>query len=437
MFMRRTFAHSMTRVAAPALLAVLAGAGQASAGWTRWGGPNGDFTLPEAKILDAFPEGGPKVLWKRELTGGFSSIVVAEGVAFVAAREGDDERLLALDATTGEQKWEHRYTAKVPQPTLTDEQKKNPDRQPGEMEYIADFGFGPNSTPLVMGDRVITIGYMGHMHCLDRATGKSLWSHDFQKEFQPNFLRFGYSASPIAYRDTVIAPVGGKEHGLVAFNLSDGKVVWHKHDFGAGYSTPVIFQMGGRDLMAALVEPAIGVFDPTNGELLWSTPHQNPFNSYIPTPMICPGDRLFIGSDGGKGCRMFQLTYKDGQLDAKEEWNGKLKMAHFNAVRIGDRLLATPMQPEMVVAYGLSDGTETWKDRVFGKSNFVVAGEKVLALSDDGKLRLLKLLPDGVTVVSEAKVLGDKQVYSPPSLVGGVLFARDRERVVAVSLTKD
>ena len=41
-------------------------------------------------------------------------------------------------------------------------------------------------------------------------------------------LMYGYSSSPIAFRDTIIVPVGGRGEALMAFNQADGKVAWAK-----------------------------------------------------------------------------------------------------------------------------------------------------------------------------------------------------------------
>jgi TPP-dependent 2-oxoacid decarboxylase len=46
---------------------------------------------------------------------------------------------------------------------------------------------------------------------------------------------------------------------------------------------------------------------------------------------------------------------------------------------------------------------------------------------------LLKLTPEGVTVLSQAKLF-DTVSWTVPTLVGTTLFARDREKIVALDL---
>ena len=99
------------------------------------------------------------------------------------------------------------------------------------------FGAGPHSTPLIVGDRLFTIGTQKQMFAFDKKSGKVLWSHDFVKDFNSHELlirpvvKTGYGCSPIAYRDTIICSVGGPGQSVMAFRQSDGAVVWSASHF--------------------------------------------------------------------------------------------------------------------------------------------------------------------------------------------------------------
>ena len=110
----------------------------------------------------------------------------------------------------GKTLWEHKY--------------------PSRREDFS-FGAGPHSTPLIVGDRLFTIGTNKQLFAFDKKTGRVLWSHDLIKEFNsPELLirpvvKTGYGCSPIAYRDTIICSVGGPGQSVMAFRQSDGAVV--------------------------------------------------------------------------------------------------------------------------------------------------------------------------------------------------------------------
>jgi outer membrane protein assembly factor BamB len=105
----------------------------------------------------------------------------------------------ALDAASGKTEWEFAIPAR---------------HEPG---MAMEHGPGPHSTPLIARDRVFAVSVGGKLQCLDKATGKALWAHDLWEEYGGTRLRRGCSASPIAYRDLVIATVGGSGHAVMAF----------------------------------------------------------------------------------------------------------------------------------------------------------------------------------------------------------------------------
>ena len=103
---------------------------------------------------------------------------------------------MALDATTGETVWEYEYPA------------------PWKDDMDTRFGPGPNSTPLIVGDRIYAIGATVKLHCLDKNTGKKIWGHDLVEEYKAESMLYGYGASPAAYKDTIILPLGGEGQGV-------------------------------------------------------------------------------------------------------------------------------------------------------------------------------------------------------------------------------
>src|SRR5437763_10769005 len=54
--------------------------------WPQWLGPQRDGVWRETGILEKFPRGGPKVLWRREIGGGYAGPAVAGGRVFVTDR---------------------------------------------------------------------------------------------------------------------------------------------------------------------------------------------------------------------------------------------------------------------------------------------------------------------------------------------------------------
>ena len=102
----------------------------------------------------------------------------AKDEAAQAAKKKGQEVVIALDPATGKTVWEHKYPA------------------PWGEKMDITFGPGPNSTPLIVGDRIFTIGATVKLHCLDRATGKVTWAHDLVEEYKADTMMYGYGGQP-------------------------------------------------------------------------------------------------------------------------------------------------------------------------------------------------------------------------------------------------
>src|SRR5881409_3501181 len=102
---------------------VPAGPGRAD-DWPQWMGPQRDGVWREDGILDKFPAGGPKVLWKEPCGVGYAGPSVAGGKlylpdfvpqdklpegGFAKGRFSGQERLVCRDATTGKELWATGY----------------------------------------------------------------------------------------------------------------------------------------------------------------------------------------------------------------------------------------------------------------------------------------------------------------------------------------
>src|SRR5690242_14286284 len=119
----------MPRLTVPLAVAVLGFASLTARAedWPQWLGPKRDGVWRETGILDKFPPGGPKVLWRVPVENGFSGPAVAGGRVYVTdRRRGRDdkgellrptrdggfpgtERVLCLDEADGKVLWKHEY----------------------------------------------------------------------------------------------------------------------------------------------------------------------------------------------------------------------------------------------------------------------------------------------------------------------------------------
>ena len=412
MIMKRTF------VALVVVLA-LASPSNGEADWPQWGGPNRDFQA--SVTLGDWPADGPQMLWRQPLGDGYSSIIVVGDLVYTQYRDGEDELVVAFARADGTRRWEHRYAA--------------PHLDGMRMGY----GAGPHATPLVVGNRLFAVGATGKLNALDAASGKILWQQDLWRELEGSFLRRGYAASPLAFGTTILLPVGGEGQGMVAFDQATGAIVWKAQDFTASQSSPVLIEVDGRPQVVAFVADEIYGLEPTDGSLLWQHKHPAGAVYNINTPLFdADTSRLFFSSAYGGGSRALTLgwTPESGAATKEEQFHtSRLKVHYTNTIRIGSHVYGASGNAGRIFlsSLDLDAGDLAWKERRIGRANLIAAQDRALALEEDGKLYLVSLEPEGLTIHAETQVV-DEPTWTVPALAGDTLFIRNQNELMALRL---
>jgi outer membrane protein assembly factor BamB len=394
--------------------------------WLQWGGAGRNF-MPEASgLASSWPAGGPARLWTRPLGEGHSAILAEGGriytmyrpIAPGGGRRGQEETVAALDAATGKTVWEHTY------PSPTDG---------------LDFsqGAGPHATPLIAGNRIYAMSTRKELLALDKATGKRLWSHDFMREYGSPSPSRGYACSPLLYNGTIIIPVGGRGQGMAAFDQHTGVLVWKAGDFDESPASPLMIEVDGQPQLVAFAGDRVAGIDPASGRVYWHAPHKTDWGLNISTPVWSPADHLlFVSAAYNTGSRAIELRQTGGKTAVAEKWfNGRMRVHIGTIIRVGDHVYASSgdFGPAFLTATDLKSGKIVWQDRSFARAQLVYADNKLIILDEDGNLGLATVSPQGLKVLARAAVLSNV-AWTPPTLAGTTLYARDRKTISAFSL---
>ena len=243
-----------------------------AADWPNWRGPHHDGISRETGWTTAWPDAGPKRLWKASVGTGFSSFAVAHGGVFTMGNEEDRDSVVCLDLENGQERWRHTY----PEP-------KAPNLYEG----------GPNSTPTVDGSRVFTLSRRGKLFCLEAKSGAVEWSRDLVADFgiEVPDKHWGLSGSPLVSGDLLIVNAG---RAGMAFNKTSGELVWETGKDPAAYASPVPFERNGRLGVLIFAAKALVALDMGSGSELWQYPWETSWDVNAADPII-DRDRVFIG----------------------------------------------------------------------------------------------------------------------------------------------
>jgi outer membrane protein assembly factor BamB len=393
---------------------VLAASATAAADWPQWGGPDRNFRLRDHLKASGWPAAGPKQLWTRNLGEGYSSVVMSGDVIYTMYRRDTQDVAIALNPASGETVWETAIDA------------------PHAPGMNIEAGPGPHSTPLIAGDRLFVTTVVGRLVALDRKTGKRLWSHDLWTEYKGTFLERGYASSPMAYKETIIVPVGGAGRALMAFGQKDGSVRWSKGDFDNSYSSPILIRAGGRDQIVSLMSKEVMAVDANTGEFLWSVGHKTMYDINAATPAWCEEAGVLIVSSGyDGGARGIEVG-----SGARELWHhNRLRVHHGNMVCTGGVVYGSSgdFGPAPLTAVEAKTGKVLWQDRAFAKAAFVLAGDRLFVVDDDGSVAIATISPQGLKVLAEAQLLR-ANAWTVPVVSGTRLIVRDRHKLMALAL---
>jgi outer membrane protein assembly factor BamB len=394
--------------------------------WPQWRGPNRDGLSIETGLKTCWPEGGPPVLWRKQIGHGFSSVAVVGPHVYTMAQEGDEdgtgpadssqvcEAVLCLNADNGQEIWRHRY------PNHYDER----------------FGSGPRSTPAVDGNLVYAVGPTGIFSCLRADTGTEVWRHDLLKEFGGSVPRYGMAFSPLVEGDLVYTMPGGPAgHAVAAFDKHTGKLAWKALDDPIGYSSPVESTAGGVRQILFFTNTALVSLSPQDGHVHWRYPWETPGGFNIVTPLAM-GNYVFISSAYAKGCALVEVSaVPDRSLSANTVYEHNRMRNYFASSVLYDGHVYG-FDNSSLACMDLRTGKILWREAgnpTFKKGSLLIADGHLIVLSEYGRLHLAEATPEGYREKATFQVSADK-CWTAPVLAGGRLFVRAGHQLICLDL---
>ncbi len=438
------------------LLSLLLQTAPSGQDWPQWLGPQRDAIWREAGIIDKFPEGGPKLVWKQPLGGGYSGPAVVMGRVYVCDRhlkpseakpKSDFDRqkrqgtesILCLDAATGKEIWKHTY----------------------DCAYDISYSAGPRCTPIVHQGKVYCLGAVGDLFCLDAEKGTVLWEKHFPKQYGLKSPLWGWSASPLIDGDKLICIVGGENSVAMAFNKDTGSEIWKSLTAAEpGYCPPVIYTLAGTRQLIIWHPEAVNGLNPETGEVYWSVPFKIQAGLSVPMPRQLPVDRVFITAFYN-GPMMLQI--KAGSPPTAEViWKGKSN----SEVRTDGlhSIMPTPFIADDFI-YGIcshgqlrclkaTTGERVWetfqatgvKKPERWANAFLVRHEEsknFFIFNEKGDLIIARLSPQGYEEISKAHLIDPTQVamgrdivWTHPAFAYRCIFVRNDKEIACYSLAK-
>ena len=411
---RRRFAASVAALLAAVAATAADPAARAQYSWPQFHGPRRDNISTEEGLLERWPEGGPKLVWKAKGLGhGWATVSVTGGRIYTAGNIDRTTFVIALDLDGGTL-WRTRSgpAFKGPQP-------------------------GARATPTVAAGRVYHLNGTGHIVCLEAATGESVWAVNMLKRFNGRNILWGLAESLLVDGLRVICCPGGEKVAMAALDKDTGRTVWTSTGLGdkPAYVSPVLVEHGGlRQIVTIMANYAVGVAADT-GKLLWKYPHKVSHEANCITPVHHDG-RLALSGTWGRGSTLLKLTVSGRTCTAEEVWRTReLDSEHGGIVLVDGYLYGQAdgnHQRRRLACLDMRTGRTMWTSgRLAGKrsATVTVAGGMLYVLSDRGEVALVRPNPKRLEVVSQYNLPkgGRGAAWAHPVVCGGRLYIRHGE----------
>jgi outer membrane protein assembly factor BamB len=376
---------------------------QVSGQTSQFGGPTRNGVFNEQGLLDRWPVDGPELITTISGIGaGYGSPSVNKEGIFIAGM---------IDSTS--YIFHFGPDFKLRWKTLVGREYN--------FKYV-----GSRGTPTVEGDRLYYVAAFGDAVCLDATTGKKIWHVNIQKEYSGPEIKWGYTESPLIYKEKVFFTPGGPKNNFVALNKTDGKLIWSL-DLDStvnSFCSPVIINEKGKDLMLLNSSNYILLIDPVDGEIKVKHPlTEEHYNHAIP-PKYHDG-KLFYSSGYGEGSVLFSIVDGKTVMDTiytNKDFDCKLS----GLILYEGTIFGTSDNKKQWVGVDFKTGTTVFKSRELKPGSLILADNKFFLYSDAGEVALAKPSKNGFEITSKFNIPAGKVVFafSHPVIHEGILFIR-------------
>ncbi len=401
---------------------------QSSTNWPQFRGINSDnISTDKVSLANQWPTMGPKVLWRKAVGEGHSGTVIYNGEVFLLDYLEDEEAdaLRCFNLRDGSEKWRRWYKVPV---------KRNHGKS--------------RTVPAVNEKYVVTIGPKCHVMCVERKTGKLIWTKDLLNDYAGKLPQWYTGQCPLIDGENVILAPAGEKCLVMAVDLETGKTVWEvPNKLGLEMSHASVIPMtihGQLQYVYTALGGTVGIS--SDGKLQWSTTDWRP-SVLAPSPVYLGDNRIYLTAGYGAGATTLKIVKTDNQFRVEKEANFTpkqgLALEQQSAILWRNQLFgicpkdsgANRQQLAVVDPKDISKFTAlSGRDQRFGLGPFIVADEKIYVLSDNGTLSMYSFVSGKLNRLATHKILNGHDAWAPIAIADGLMVLRDSKEMICIDL---
>jgi outer membrane protein assembly factor BamB len=299
--------------------------------------------------------------------------------------------------------------------------------------------------------------------CTDPLSGKLLWTIDLEKKFgipgresgriTPDF--FTGQCPLIDNNVAVIAP--GVKALMIGVDCANGNILWQTPNpdslrMSHGSIMPMVLH-GKRMYVYNAVGGVCGVSadGDDKGKLLWCTKEWSPATTAA-SPVYLGNNEIAVFGSYGAGGAKISVKFDGSKFSASviEQHKATDGMASDQQTPVLTGDFIWTVMPEnagalkkQLVCYNKSDLLKpVWssgKENRFGRGlgPYILSGDKLFLLDDEGKLYLFRMNKSDVTLLDSHKILNGIEAWGPMAIAGNYLIMRDSRNLLCLNIGKN
>lgn len=290
--------------------------------------------------------------------------------------------------------------------------------------------------------------------CCDPVTGDLQWTLDMKKQFSTE-VPFWYAGQCACVDgETLVLAPAGDEVLLAGIDVHTGEVVWttpNTPGFKMSHSSVMpMTLMGKKNYVYIGVGGICGVSgeEADRGTLLWQTGGWQP-SVVAPSPLQVSTGQIFLVAGYGNGGAMLDVE-RSGEswratVTQQYKPNAGLSSEQQTPILYGDKIIS--IMPKdggarrgQLVYHPVTDlRTPVWTsaaDQRFGLGPYILLGNRLFLLNDDGGLFVYEVGPNSMTLLRSQKVLEGVDAWGPMAYADGMLVLRDAHNVLCLKIAE-
>ncbi len=301
-----------------------------------------------------------------------------------------------------------------------------------------------SETPISDGERVYAYFGMHGVYCYD-LDGKQLWQRDLGA--YKMLMNWGTGASPALDGGRLFILCDNDEKSfLAALDKKTGRDLWRvSRDEKSGWSTPFVWRNQVRVEIVTAGMNAIRSYDPVNGKVLWELKRPAGSSpSFVNATPVASESMLYVAAGSKPGSSPLwaikagasgDIALKRGETsNAWIAWsNTKACPPMASPLLYEDKLYIVMQNNNILMCLDARTGKEVYKERLKGAKSFTSS-----PWAYDGKLYCLD--EDGHTFVVKSgpkfELLGKNEIkdmfWSTPALSRDALYLRGADRLYCI-----